>query len=273
MSRERLHHAIDTSDMGWSDIKTKDIDWITAMGFAERCGDLEQLGGDLIVIKSATRSKSLFYFPGSDLYKKAETAACLALSKISRHHKDIKKLRRDQRDCLAELAITEWIYDACPPCNGTGAMKREDGTVVITCITCKGSKKRRYSDRERIDVMRNRFPDATLADLKSRYQVSWERALMVLRGVIGIAERAYERKNTAMGGAIVTRKIKFEGGGHATLEAAGYSNWRADDWKSDLEFPTHFEFEGVDGKSYYYDVVVDPADPLKATATYRKNVA
>lgn len=192
--RERLHHAIDTTDMGWSDIKTKDVDILTAMGFAAGSGELEALGGDLLIIKAATRSKSIFYIPGNDLYKKTENAACVGLSTVGRHHRDIKGIRRDQRDFLASLAITEWINDACPPCNGTGAMKRDDGTVVITCVTCKGGKKRRYSDHERIEVLRDRFPDAKLSDLKARYQSTWERALMVMHGLIGLAERAHQRK-------------------------------------------------------------------------------
>lgn len=194
MSRERMHHAIDTTDMGWSDIKVKDIDLLTAMGFASGSGELEALGGDLLIIRTATRSKSLFYIPGNDLYKQTEKNACEALSEVSRHHRDIKSIRRDQRQYLAALAVTEWINDACPTCEGRGSLKRDDGTVVITCLTCKGSKKRRYSDKERIETMRAGHPEAKAADIKARYLSTWERALMVMHGIIGLAERAHQRK-------------------------------------------------------------------------------
>lgn len=189
MSRERLHHAINTTDMGWSDLKVKDIDILTALGITDGHGELEELGGLLLVIKTATRSKSIFYIPGNDLYQLAVKNSCEALSEVCRHHRDLRGLRRDERQYLASIAITEWINDACPPCNGTGNMKRDDGTVVITCESCKGGKKRRYGDAERLDALQL-GSDKSRASLRARYLAIWERALMILHGVIGLAERA-----------------------------------------------------------------------------------
>lgn len=194
--KERAQRAMGSSDLGWSEVTMKDVDILTAMGWSDRHSDLEALGGMLLLIKTATRSRSLFYIPGNDVYQATVTGARDALSELCRNHQDVKPIRRNRRDVLAGLVITEWIHDACPDCTGAGEIKREDNSVVITCPACKGGKKRRYSDYERMEVLA--AGGEPTPGLKAKYYATFERAMMVMAGTIGLAERAKLRATAEM---------------------------------------------------------------------------
>ena len=151
ITRERLQHAVNSTDLSWSEQREKDVDVLTAMGFASARGDFLSLGGDLCVLKQSTRSKSIIYVPGNDLYKKTTESAIKKLWSVTRHAG--KDMRKDQRLSLAGIAVTEWINDLCGYCHGNGKMKNDKGQIVAECPECGGTGDRTYTDAERIETL------------------------------------------------------------------------------------------------------------------------
>lgn len=191
--RERMHHAMNTSDMGWNDARIKDIDVITAMGFADLRGPLVALGGDLVVLKMSTRCKSLMYVPGQDLYQRTTQSAIERLSDVVKHRPEFLRIRHAAlRRFLASLVITEYIHDRCEHCGGTGALKREDDSIVMGCPACQGGKKRIYTHAARKRFMLAQ-PDVTQADaakVDKLYREKCEAAIACMHITVGLAVRA-----------------------------------------------------------------------------------
>lgn len=95
---------------------------------------LNSLGVSLLGFKVAMRP---------DLYKRAvdDLRDCLRWR--------LKDVGRPSRLRLAKAVISEWVVDACPTCSGAGHVFDGFG-VERVCPTCAGTKKRRYTDEERL---------------------------------------------------------------------------------------------------------------------------
>lgn len=62
------------------------------------------------------------------------------------------KLSPRNRDLVSRWAVEEWAEDFCKPCTGSGISVDSRG-VVRGCPECGGTKKRRYSDAERVSAL------------------------------------------------------------------------------------------------------------------------
>lgn len=190
ITRERLQHAANSTDLGWSDDqREKDVDILTAMGITDARGELMALGGELIILKVSTRSKSLFYVPGNDLYKATQLSAIGKLAEVTRHAATVRDIRYNARMCLAGIALTEWLHDRCDYCHGSGRMKNDKGQVVAECPECKGTGNRKYNDDERIETLLSQLWQGDPSRLKKLYHDSWKTALGTMAETIVRAER------------------------------------------------------------------------------------
>ena len=79
-------------------------------------------------------------------------------------HAGLAKLERDlthvleqrykgEQQCakIANQAVLEWVFGACPRCQGSGEVLHSNKIVV--CPECAGAKLHRYSDEERSRMM------------------------------------------------------------------------------------------------------------------------
>ena len=152
LTRQRLHRAQNSTDLGWSDHHTKDVDVLTAMGITDARGELMALGSDLILLKMSTRSKSIFYIPGNDLYRATQQSAIDKIAKLAVNKG--KNVRSGHYQTLAALALTEWLNELCGTCAGAGRMLNDGGMIVVAeCNTCKGSGRRYYTKEDRIEAI------------------------------------------------------------------------------------------------------------------------
>jgi hypothetical protein len=136
-----------------------------AMEDAALCG----IGVDLIAFKFGQREVSRGM---------AEESLALALAWATWK---LPKLSRRECERIAVWAVKEWAEDECEPCTGSG-IHIDDLGVVRTCPACAGSKKRRYSDAERMQALAG----------------DYDRALSVAHGIIGRAEDLAVRHGRAM---------------------------------------------------------------------------
>jgi len=191
LSRERLHRAVNSTDLGWDDRREKDVDILTAMGMTDSRSEVLALGGNLIVLKTSARSKSIFYIPGNDLYKATQTAAIKGLCDVTR--RTLRQIRQDQRMYLSGMAVTEWLHDRCPECNGTGRMKNDKGQVVAECATCQGTGQRTYGHTERRATLRAGMRGCKTDQFGKLYHQHWSKAMDELHAMIVLAERYKQR--------------------------------------------------------------------------------
>lgn len=185
ITRERLQHAVNSSDLGWSDQREKDVDVLTAMGITDSRGELMELGGELVILKTSTRSKSLMYVPGNDLYKATQLSAIEKLSSVTRHARTVRDVRQDQRLCLAGIALTEWIHDRCDYCHGSGRMKNDKGQIVAECQECGGTGNRTYADQERVDTLKAVLAEGEENRVKTLYFQGNETMARLLLATLG----------------------------------------------------------------------------------------
>lgn len=66
------------------------------------------------------------------------------------------RLSRDVAERIAAAAMTEWSQPHCRSCGGAGSTHRDDG-VVIVCWKCDGVGVWRYTDRDREEMVREKF--------------------------------------------------------------------------------------------------------------------
>lgn len=126
---EQLATAVSTSDLAWSDLKTKPVEFVAAMAAATR------LGSDIFRAKSA------------DI--QALRRAVLLLAKKARRVGERQKLPLSQAmaHTMAVAALVEIVRPYCRTCTGAGVSIVE--ALKVTCPTCGGMTVHRYSDRER----------------------------------------------------------------------------------------------------------------------------
>ncbi len=171
--RARIYRSEQSTNLKWESTQERDIDVLTAMGISDTYGVMEQLGGLLLSVKGANKSRGTHYFPGHERYKADLKDAIRLLVRIANRHRAMPKLRMRQWQPLAGMAIAEWLNDSCAVCNGAAQVKNEAGTVIIECQACNGSGKHRFTDEDRARVMGERM----------------DKPLSILHGLIGIAER------------------------------------------------------------------------------------
>lgn len=65
--------------------------------------------------------------------------------RVYQHHRDHRLLER-----VVTMVLYEWRYQGCLTCGGAGQLIDEEKKLKLSCVTCDGSGKRRYSDGERM---------------------------------------------------------------------------------------------------------------------------
>lgn len=123
-----------------SDLETQEyesaIDRVGALARATKLGSaLWRYGyaGDETALKTAYNA----------LLKKAQRRV-----RVYRHHKEFGLLER-----VVAMVLLEWKHQGCLTCKGAGQLVDDDRKLKISCATCGGSGKRRYSDGERISAL------------------------------------------------------------------------------------------------------------------------
>jgi hypothetical protein len=129
---EQLSNAIGTSDLAWSDAKTKPVEFVAAMAGATN------LGSDILRAKSQDRA--------------AAHRAVLLLAKKARRAGDRAKLPLSQAmaQAMAAAVLLELVRPHCRLCTGAGVLILDD--LKITCPRCGGLAVHRYGDRERANL-------------------------------------------------------------------------------------------------------------------------
>jgi hypothetical protein len=168
--------------LGSDDSREKPVDRLAALGqiqnsYADATASnaaLAALGVALISFKFANRPASK---------QEAEDMLAIALSWKNTKGDSMwgVRLTAKERDSVARQAIVEWALDFCPPrpigCGGAGevpAQERSEGAQPMRpCPVCRGTRRRRFSDLERIQAMGKAF----------------EKAMDVAHSIIGDAER------------------------------------------------------------------------------------
>lgn len=130
---ERLATAVSTSDLAWSDLTTKAVEFVAAMAAAS------SLGSDLFRAKSYDTQ--------------AARRAVVVLTKKAMLAGDKKKLpiSRDMAQLMAVAVILEIVKPYCRTCTGAGVSIIDE--LKVTCPTCGGIMVHRYSDTERARLM------------------------------------------------------------------------------------------------------------------------
>ena len=129
-SAESFATAVVTSDLGWSEVKTKPVELAAAMsGASSLASDIfRSQDGDAAALARAV----------TDLSRRASYAVRRKL-----------KVRMSPilARTMAELALIEIIHPKCRACHGAGVIILDD--LKIECATCGGVQMHRYSDDER----------------------------------------------------------------------------------------------------------------------------
>lgn len=151
MSAERLATAVQTSDLGSSDLAIKDVEF---------CGAMAGTSG---------LSSDLFRSKDGDGAALRRAVLKLAVKAIKAGMRSRRYLSRDQARTLAIAALAEIIKPNCRTCYGAAVVVTDD--LKIICPDCAGVSVHRYSDSER----------ARLCKVKRENWRQWEgRYLMVL---------------------------------------------------------------------------------------------
>lgn len=126
---EQLSNAIGTSDLAWSDAKTKPVEFVAAMAAATN------LGSDILRSKAYDRA--------------AAHRAVLLLAKMARRAGEKQKLPLSQAmaQVMAAAVLLELIRPHCRVCTGAGVMILDE--LKMTCPSCGGIAVHRYGNRER----------------------------------------------------------------------------------------------------------------------------
>lgn len=126
---EQLANAIGTSDLAWSDAKTKPVEFVAALAGATG------LGSDILRAKSYDRA--------------AAHRAVLLLAKKARRAGDRAKLPLSQvmAQTMAAVVLLEIVRPHCRVCTGAGVSVIDE--LKVTCPACGGITVHHYTDKER----------------------------------------------------------------------------------------------------------------------------
>lgn len=126
---DQLASAIQASDLGWSDLRTRPVEYVASMAAATG------LGSDLFRLRSHDRA--------------AASRAVLLLARKAWRAGHAKKLPISdaQARALSIAAIIELSFPHCQTCRGAGESIVEKLKVI--CPTCSGTRLHRYSDQDR----------------------------------------------------------------------------------------------------------------------------
>lgn len=127
MIKESVVSAVQSSNLAWSEIETKAIDRITALGLSD------PLGSALWRFK---------YLHDRAAYKRA---LYLLASKAQ------DRLKTKDTDYVIAMSVgvlREWAFDACEVCRGVGSIPALHG-LTEKCRPCDGTGMKRYTDFER----------------------------------------------------------------------------------------------------------------------------
>lgn len=157
------------------DARERPIDRLMALMNASQRSQLASVGKDLIAFKYANRAE--YHDPAIQGLADALDWPRLRLDPRIRLN-----LTAPNRLKIAGWAVHEWTIDFCAACSGRGEVPAHaelqqglDGRQpMLTCPTCSGTRKRRYSDQERAEA---------LGDMRGA-----ERAMSHAHGLIGAAE-------------------------------------------------------------------------------------
>ncbi len=121
MSLERYSHATNSSDLGMSDWKTLDVDWIAAAGAC-------QVRGDPLPAQVAR------WLAGD--HRQVFTV----MATLQKRYGKAKTLNNDARDDI--MAAMAWWHDrACSVCKGRGHPTAPDTPILLEedCLACRGA--------------------------------------------------------------------------------------------------------------------------------------
>lgn len=126
---EQLANAIGTSDLAWSDAKTKPVEFVAALAGATG------LGSDLLRARSYDRA--------------AAHRVVLVLAKKARRAGDRNKLPLSQAmaQTMAAMVLLEIVRPHCRTCTGAGVSVIDE--LKVTCPACGGITVHHYTDKER----------------------------------------------------------------------------------------------------------------------------
>jgi len=127
MIKEQIVSAVQSSNLAWSEIETKAIDRITALGLSDPLGS------------SLWRFK---YLHDGAAYKRA-----LYLL-VSKARGRLKTKDLDYVIAMSTGVMREWAVDACDACHGVGSVPAMHG-LSDKCSKCDGTGIKRYTDFER----------------------------------------------------------------------------------------------------------------------------
>lgn len=146
MIREKIVHAMQSKNLAWHHEFEQAIDRLTAVGMSDALGS------------ALFRAK----------YCNDRFSGKRALHLLT--HKAAHRLRVEisYARSLANVALREWMVDACEKCNGTG--QATDGAHLTTCRKCGGTGVKSYSDDER--ALHAGFPADSWSKHAKRFEVT-----------------------------------------------------------------------------------------------------
>lgn len=150
---ERLTNAMSTSDLSWSDLTIKPVEFVAAMSGAS------DLGSDIF------RSKT---YDASALRRAVLLLARRAKRTGARRH---LYLSMDQAKSMAVAVMFEIVHPHCRTCTGAGVSIIDD--LKVTCPTCDGFTVHHFTDRER----------AKLCGIRREDWGKWEGRYQMVRGL------------------------------------------------------------------------------------------
>lgn len=213
--REQLARDLgDSRSLQWRPESQGSIDRVTAHAFncAEgyREQDMLSLGSVLWGYKllwTAPRGglSDEFLATRRERAERDRHEAYLILACLLRDRKQLKAFKgpAEQGKMLAEktgwyhlaiAAIDEWVNDLCRACHGAKVIKDpETQAVILTCPTCHGSGKHRYTDAERQSWLARWsacFPDVADFEGLKVGMPQWNEAMTLAHDLVGTADRA-----------------------------------------------------------------------------------
>lgn len=149
---ERLATAVGSSDLAWSEMSTKPVEYVAAMSAATG------LGSDVFRAKDYDHAA----------FKRA--VLLLARKAWRQGHRQKLPISDTQARVMASIALFEIISTQCRTCRGAGVSVIDQLKVI--CQKCGGVQVHRYADKER--AMLCNIPPKTWHKYESRYLMVME---------------------------------------------------------------------------------------------------
>lgn len=136
MGHEMLIKSTVASSLAWNDNHEQAVDRVVAVAIASKHNEL----GALMLRVEAFDAQSM------------RKVIALVVRQINRRY----RITRGFSERIAQSALQECLHPHCTVCVGRGEL-HHNGEVVMVCIHCGGSGLKRYSDKDRREMVGSTF--------------------------------------------------------------------------------------------------------------------